>query len=380
MPSPISRLLGELVAIPSVNPMGREEPRPEFFEYRLTDYLEQFFQGLDVSYHRQPVAPHRDNIYGIWHHDDSRPTLLWEAHQDTVPIDHMTIDPFVPTVEGDRLFGRGSCDVKGGMSSMMTAFERLVRAKPPGAANVILAFTVDEEHNFEGIQRFREAGVRADAAVVAEPTCLKIVHAHKGVVRWHVHTRGQACHSAMPEQGSNAIYHMGKVLSAIEEYAEHLRQTRVDPLLGPATLSVGRIEGGASVNTVPDFCRIEIDRRVIPGEDPGAVAAEMTSYVRWRTPVEVIWEQPWMANGALSSRGSEELVQRLGQAVSATIGSYEQCAVPYCTNAPMLKDMGIPAVVFGPGDIAQAHRADEWICLDQVDQAAEILYRLAHWD
>src|SRR5262249_43285111 len=152
-------------------------------------------------------------------------------------------------IENGRLYGRGSCDIKGGMAAMLAAFARLVREKPRGAARVIMACTVDEEFTFLGVQRLVRDGLRADGAVVAEPTQLQIVDSHKGAVRWHVQTTGRSCHSSRPELGVNAIYHMAHVLPAIEQYADGLRGSRSDPRLGPPTLSVGRIEGGTSVNT-----------------------------------------------------------------------------------------------------------------------------------
>src|SRR5262249_31447687 len=130
--------------------------------------------------------------------------------------------------------------------------------------NLIMACTVDEEHTFLGVQRLVRDGLKADGAIVAEPTGLSIVHAHKGAVRWHVDTAGRACHSSSPEKGINAIYRMGRILPIIERYANKLLEGPKDPDLGTATLSVGRIEGGASVNTVPDRCCVEIDRRLIP--------------------------------------------------------------------------------------------------------------------
>src|SRR5262249_39007403 len=157
-----------------------------------------------------------------------------------------------------------SCDIKGGMAAMLHAFARLVREKPAGAARVVLACAVDEEHTFLGVQRLVEEDLRGGlvgpiGAVVAEPTQLHIVNAHQGVVRWRIPAEGRPCHSSQPEQGVNAIYRMAALLPLIERYAEELRSTRTDPLLGPATLSVGTIAGGMSVNTVPDRCVIEID-------------------------------------------------------------------------------------------------------------------------
>src|SRR5262249_54311628 len=148
----------------------------------------------------------------------SKRTIILEAHQDTVPTDNMTIDPFAPRIENSRLYGRGACDIKGGMAAMLAAFARLVREKPTGAANVIMACSVDEEHTGLGVRRLAET-LKADMAVVAEPTQLNIVHAHKGICRWQLRVPGRSCHSSAPEQGVNAIYRMGRILTAIEKYA-----------------------------------------------------------------------------------------------------------------------------------------------------------------
>jgi acetylornithine deacetylase len=374
-----TRLLRDLVALPSVNPMGRPMPEADVFEHRVTAYLEDFFRGLGVPYERQTAAPRRDNIVARWDAPGAHRTLLLEAHQDTVPTDHMTIDPFGAVIEDGRLYGRGACDIKGGLAAMLAAFARLVRDRPRGAASVVMACTVDEEFTFLGVQKLVRAGLKADAAVVAEPTGLDIVHAHKGGVRWHLHTSGRSCHSSAPEKGVNAIYRMGRLLTAIEQYAAWLRTSRQDPLLGPPTLSVGRIEGGTSVNTVPDRCRIEIDRRVIPGEDPLAAPADLADFLQRELGIEFPfeWDPPWMSKEALGPAGSADLVARLGQAIDAVTGGHQVLAVPYGTDASTIAAAGIPSVVFGPGDIARAHTCDEWVPLAEVAQASEILYRLA---
>jgi acetylornithine deacetylase len=378
--SETTRLLRDLVALPSVNPMGRALTGPELYEHRVSAYLEEFFRGLGVPYERQTVAPLRDNLIARCDVPGAKRTLLLEAHQDTVPTDYMTIDPFGAVIEGGRLYGRGACDIKGGMAAMLAAFTRLARERPAGAANVILACTVDEEHTFLGVQELVRRGVRADGAVVAEPTQLQIVNAHKGVVRWHLTTTGRSCHSSTPEQGVNAIYRMASLLAVVERLAETLRQSRADPLLGPATLSVGRIEGGTSVNTVPDRCLVEIDRRLLPGEEPAAALQEFTAALARAWPwTDFPFEcsDPWLTMPALSAQGSGDLVTRLGAAVDAVVGAHRVITVPYGTDASTIARAGIPAVVFGPGDIARAHTRDEWVPLDEVEQAAEILYRLA---
>jgi acetylornithine deacetylase len=380
----IPTLLRDLVMRPSVNPMGRAIQGPELLEQRVTDYLESFFRSLNVPYQRQPIAPERANILAVYEPPGATSTLLLEAHQDTVPVEGMTIEPFGGRIADGRLYGRGACDVKGGMTAMLAAFARLVRERPVGACRVVMACTVDEEHTFLGVQQLARTPLDGGKggpvrAVVAEPTRLHIVNAHKGVVRWHVETRGRACHSSTPDQGLNAIYRMGELLIAIEDFARRLQAGRVDPLLGPATLSVGRIEGGSSVNTVPDYCRIEIDRRVIPGEDPSQAPAELQRFLEERG----VWQPtftssaPWFYAPALAPQGSQELVQRLGSAIDAVAGKHQVQAVAYCTDASTLAATGIPCVVFGPGDIAKAHTCDESIPLAEVEQASEVLYRLA---
>jgi acetylornithine deacetylase ArgE len=373
-----ARLLRDLVALPSVNPMGRDLPAALIHEHRVTAYLEGFFRDLGVPYERQTVAPGRDNIVARCELSGARRTLLFEAHQDTVPVDGMTIDPFGARIEGNRLYGRGACDIKGGMAAMLTALARLAREKPRGAANLVMACTVDEEHTFLGVQELVKRGVKADFAVVAEPTQLNIVHAHKGVARWKLWTMGRSCHSSSPEQGVNAIYRMGRVLTAIAEFAEQLRASRSDPLLGPPTISVGRIEGGVSVNTVPDRCQIEIDRRIIPGEKPTATPGQLAEFLQQaQLGFAVEMSELWINAPALDPRGSEDLVQLLGQAINQVRGSHRVHPVPYGTDASSIAEAGIPAVVFGPGDIAQAHTRDEWLDLQQLEEASEILYRLA---
>jgi acetylornithine deacetylase ArgE len=378
-----TRLLRDLVALPSLNPMGRALQGPEVFEYRVTDYLEAFFRDLGVRYERQPVAPLRENIVAFFDPPGAQRALLFEAHQDTVPVDNMTIDPFAARIDGNRLFGRGACDVKGGMASMLGAFARLVRERPAQATRVLMACTVDEEQGFTGVTRLTQSRfVTAPdlplCAIVAEPTELAIVNTHKGAVRWDVEVTGRSCHSSRPDRGINAIYHMAAFLSVVERYAAELSAARVHPTLGPATLSVGRIEGGASVNTVAARCRIEVDRRLLPGEDAHSAVADFREALK-NLRSDIVWDctAPWLSAPALAADLSADLVRRLGAALDSVIGSHQVVAVPYGTDAAPLAAAGVPAVVFGPGDIAQAHTADEWVALDEVERAAEVLYQLA---
>ena len=209
MPLDLVDTLSQLVAIPSVNPMGRAVSGPEYFEYRMTEWLQAFFERLSLPWMRQTVEPLRATT-SCRKRFDGNPgpaeggrVILFEAHQDTVPVDGMTIDPWRPTVRDGRLYGRGSCDIKGGMAAMLGALARLVEEKPRQRPTVIMACTVNEEHGYSGAQALTRLWTAAgndsivprtpDMAVIAEPTNLDVVVAHKGAVPLGAcHTHGRA--------------------------------------------------------------------------------------------------------------------------------------------------------------------------------------------
>ncbi|APW60389.1 M20 family metallopeptidase [Paludisphaera borealis] len=375
----LTRLLSELVSIPSVNPMGRALSGPELLETRLSAYLESWFRDRGLHVQRQPVAPGRDNLLARYDAPDARRTVLFDVHQDTVPTDGMTIPPFEPRVEVGKLYGRGACDVKASMAAMLLAFERLCRERPQGSASVVLACTVDEEFTHLGSSKLAETQSGIDLAVVAEPTQLNVVHCHKGATRWKIRARGVACHSSTPDRGVNAIYRMAHVVAALADLARDLSRTPPHPILGPPSLSVGRIEGGLSVNIVPDACTIEIDRRMIPGETPSGCIEQVRKFLvgRLGNLDGVEFDPPWVRMPALDTQLGD-WVGPLSEAVQGATGrAPELIGVPFGTDAGPLGAAGIPGVVFGPGDIAQAHTRDEWVELDQVHQAAEAYYRIA---
>ncbi len=379
MASETASLLAKLVSIPSVNPMGRVLEGDQVLEGRLTDFLESWFRERGLDCRRDPVAPGRDNLLARYDAPGSSRLILFDVHQDTVPVDGMTIPPFDPVVEGGRLHGRGSCDVKGSMAAMMTAFERLARERPAGSASVLLAFTVDEEFTHMGASRLAASRHGASLAIVAEPTSLDLVDCHKGALRWLIQTKGTACHSSSPDLGANAIYRMAAVIRVLEDYARDLQAGSVDPVLGPATFSVGRITGGQSVNIVPDLCSIEVDRRLLPGE----TALDAIGAVRGRLdhalgrPDWIEFEKPWVHLPPLERKEGHH-ISALQAAVTQAVGRKPLVrGVPFGTDAGPLDEAGTPCVVFGPGDIAQAHTKNEWIDLEQVDLAALAYYQIA---
>jgi acetylornithine deacetylase/succinyl-diaminopimelate desuccinylase-like protein len=409
----VVQLLADLVRIPSVNPMGRNVSGEIYLEGRVTNFLQELFTRLGLAWERHTVAPERDNIIvrvdGQKSPEKGGSVLMFEAHQDTVPVDGMTIDPFAAEIKDNRLYGRGACDIKGGLAAMIAAIARLAADKPKGRSTVVLACTINEEHGFTGATHWaatfsrpqskakRTGKTPADASsahskllprvpnacIVAEPTQLNVVVAHKGAVRWRCHATGIATHSSQPHLGDNAIFHMARVLHVLEQYARDVVPTLGShPLVGHPTLSVGLITGGISVNTVPDRATIEIDRRVLPGEDPQAAFDHAVEFVNARVTAgtPIIHEPPFMFTRGLADDKNGDLAARLAgviQQQAGLQGAGERIGVPFGTNAPHYAATGCPTVVFGPGSIDQAHTADEWLDLSQLHAATNMLYEFA---
>ncbi|QDU78518.1 Acetylornithine deacetylase [Polystyrenella longa] len=388
--SPVD-LLKQLIAIPSVNPMGQSVSGDIYYETAVTRWLVGLFEERKIPYRVQEVSPGRANVVAVCHAPGATKTVMLDAHQDTVPVEGMTIPPFEPTEKEGRIYGRGACDVKGGMAAMLSAFLRLTESEATLPNHVLLSCSCDEEATLGGIQRLADEWSNAndsqsepesllhrspDLAIIAEPTELDVINAHKGVVRWKINVAGRACHSSAPREGESAIYRMGHILRLLEEYAEQLESERkAHPRLGSATISVGIIKGGSSVNIVPEHCEIEIDRRLIPGEEGLAAQAELHQFLSSHVDFEIIFSEPWVNVPPLSDTENGLLSKVLLQTIEPVAGERTSIAVPFGTHASPVAAAGVPAVVFGPGSIDQAHTKDEWIEVKQLEQAAEIYYQ-----
>jgi acetylornithine deacetylase len=299
---------------------------------------------------------------------------------DTVPEEGMTIEPFGGVVEGGKLYGRGACDVKASVAAMAVALERLERERPAGAAGVVLALTADEEFTHKGSSALAEMDLGVELGIVAEPTGFDIVIGHKGAVRFEVVVAGESCHSSAPHRGKNAIYKMARVVEALESLGHELARSAANDLLGRPTLSVGRIEGGQAVNVVPDWCRIEVDRRLIPGETPGHAMDQARAWIGERVGSmgDVVLRSMGIEMTALEPRVGAEDLGAMAEAIRRATGmTPKTIGVPYGTDAGPLSQKGLKCVVLGPGDIAQAHTRDEWVELEQVRQGVEVYFELA---
>ena len=375
--SPSIRLLRDLVAIPSVNPMGRDDlPADMLGEQRIAEYVgaELSRMRLDVSFlgsagRTSVVAEARAGV--------GAETLLVASHLDTVPVDGMEIDPFDPVIHDGRLYGRGSCDTKSGMAALLEALGRVL-SRGSLKRNVIVVGESDEEYRSAGaFDVLAELGPRRpDWSLATEPTGLRLIHAHKGVVHARVRARGLACHSSDPTAGRNAIVLLARAILAIEASARVFLE-RPHPELGPATLSIGVVRGGQAPNIVPDDAWLWVDRRTLPSEPPEVVKRELEDVLaKAGLAGEVVVdscreEKPPLGNDpeSLSVRATGEALESLGLAADVS-------TVAFGTDAGVFSRVGIPSVVIGPGSIALAHTAREFVPVDEVETMVRIFERL----
>lgn len=362
-------LLCDLVALPSISPCGGEIDDLHG-ESRVAAFLSDWLAARGIEHELQEVLPGRSNVIATLQ-GQGGPSVVFEAHMDTVEIAGMEIEPFAPEVREGKVFGRGACDCKASMAAMLVALEATAQAgTPPG--DVTLAATIDEEHKFAGVKHLVNNGFRADGAVVGEPTSLELIIAHKGAFRALIATHGLAAHSSDPSQGESAIYHIMKVIAAIRDYAAELATRPRHSLVGGPTVSVGTIQGGHAVNIVPDQCCIAIDRRVTPLEDIVEVEAEIRAWLAERLQ-GVPWEMTvTLDDGPLEGSADSGITRRCATALDAVMGSHHIAGVQYGTDANKFAAAGIPAVVLGPGSILRAHTAVEWVEIDQVELAAQV--------
>jgi acetylornithine deacetylase ArgE len=373
----VVQLLSDLVSIESVNPALSGGHRGES---AVAEYVANYLRCLDITAQLQPVLPGRANVLGRAS-GASGACLILEAHMDTVTLDPMP-DALTPKIRDGRLYGRGACDTKASLAAMLYTL-KLLRDHAHGQhASVLLAATVDEEVAFRGVLALVESRPQATAAIVGEPTSLMPVIAHKGVVRFRIRTRGRAAHTSKPHEGNNAIYQMVEVIRTLRDQIEPRLAQRVHPFAGAPTLTVSVIHGGLQINMVPPECVIEIDRRTVPGESQAHVLAEVDALldeIRKREPTFVIErEEPLIADWPLYTAPESDIARAALAACRAIRGAAELSAVPYGSDASKLAELGyIASIVLGPGDIAQAHTADEWVSIAEVMQAAEIYAQVA---
>ncbi len=317
------------------------------------------------------------------------PGVGLSGHTDVVPVEGhaWTGDPFTLREQGGRLYGRGAADMKGFLACVLSFVPELKRRRLKVPVHLI--FSYDEETGCTGVRpMIAEMGgrlTRPRLVIVGEPTSMAVVDAHKGPVRWQVDVEGRAAHSSMAPLGVNAITFASRLLAELDRIEQDLRARVPAPRFDPPypTLQVTQIEGGTASNIVPSACRFGFDVRALPGLDVEAIERRFLSFAERHCLPEM---QRIAPEARITLRRTNSVppfeAERGSEAVELLLqlsGQNETRAVSYATEAGLFQDAGTPAVVCGPGDIAQAHTADEWIAVAEIDKCLAVLGRLADW-
>jgi acetylornithine deacetylase len=326
----------------------------------VAEWLER--AGLEVSV--EEVAPGRPNVIGVARGSGGGPSLLLNAHTDTVGVTGME-KPHEPRLEGGRLYGRGAYDMKAGLAAAM-----LAAASVHGlAGDVVVAAVIDEEAAAAGTKALLASDLQADAAIVTEPTELDVAIAHKGFVGFEIETTGRAAHGSRPDRGVDAIVLIGPVLVELAGLADRLRGMPGHRLLGPGSLHAALIEGGQEFSSYPERCLLTGEWRTLPGQSPSEIEEELRAAIT-RSGVDA--DLRLLFTGEPLETAEEEEIVRLvqGHAATAIVG------VPFWADSALLAAAGIPTVLLGPAG-GGAHEVVEWVELASVERLCDVLVRTA---
>jgi acetylornithine deacetylase len=365
-----TELLKALVKIDSVNPSlvpgakGEEE---------IAEYVAGWLKGLGLKAKVDKIEAKRFNAVGTLKGVGGGRSLMLNGHIDTVGYDYMTIDPLKPVIKDGRMYGRGTFDMKGGLVASLAALKAVVDSGTQLRGDVVVAAVCDEEFASIGTERVMEK-TRVDAAIVGEPSALQIERCHKGFAWIDVETKGLAAHGSMWGTGVDAISKMGKVLTCLDEVGAKL-QKRKHPLVGPASVHAGTIKGGLELSTYPDKCLLQIERRMIPGEEKKDVEAEMEALLRGIADSDPKFKASYEVTfyrGSMDVPETAEICQIIVACSKEAIGLTPTfIGGSGWLDTQIIYGKGIPAVAYGPsGD--GAHAAVEWVDLESVMEAAKV--------
>lgn len=367
-------LTRELVRVDSRNPsLVPGGPGESAVAKALADILSAW--GFRVELHE--AAPGRPNVVGRVGRGGGR-SLMFNGHLDVVGVDGMVHEPFAADLRDGRIYGRGSCDMKAGVAAMCAAAAHALDSGLDG--EVVVAAVADEEFESIGTRALVDRGVRADAAIVTEPTRLCIMPAHKGFVWIDVTMHGRAAHGSRWDLGVDAIRHAGIYLAEMDAFDRTQLAARSHPLLGRPSIHASLIEGGTGMSTYPDRCTIRIERRTIPGETIEQVVAEMRglyeAFARIDRPIAADLKVTFSQEPS-DVAVDAAVVRALRGALDASREPVRVEGMTAWTDAALLNAAGIPAICFGPGDISLAHAAEEYVPVDEIERATRVLARLA---
>ncbi len=348
-----AELLRDLVRIPSVNPDG--DPGTEHVgERRCAEFIASWLRDIGAEVSLDEVLPGRPNVVARFPADrPGKPRLLLAPHTDTVSVAGMTIDPFGGEIRDGKLWGRGASDTKGPMAAMLTALKNSRDILPFLTHEIWFAGLVGEEAGQHGAKALA-AKEKFDLVIVGEPTSLEVVHTHKGAVWLTLRTHGRAVHASTPDRGENAIEKMLDVLQFLRPALRDHVAPHPHPVLGTPTFNIGTIVGGSKVNIVPDRCEVKVDMRTVPGQNAQPLLDALAEKFPF-LEVAVRNSRPLFTDPA------HPLIAKLGDCGAPPVGA------PWFCDGAIFAEAGSPAVALGPGSIAQAHIADEWISLADLE-------------
>ena len=361
-------LLRELVRIPSVNPtLAPDCPEGEA---AVAEFARQWLEEAGVEAWLEEAAPGRPNVVARVG-SGSGPVLVLCGHIDTVSGSGMEIPPFEAGVEGPRLYGRGSYDMKCGVAAAMAACAAVRNANPAGT--LMVALVVDEEYASLGASHFVDSH-DADGCILTEPTEGAVVLAHKGFVWAELTTKGVAAHGSRWDDGVSAIGRMARVIVELERHDRDELRQRVHPLVGPASLHCSLIEGGSGISTYAAECRAKVERRTLPGESADEVLVEIEAVAaRSGEQVEV---HPILDRPPTECDPGAAVVSTVREVISERGSTPTEMGVEYWTDAALFAAAGVPAINYGPSGTG-AHAAIEWVDIDSVVECARVLAETA---
>jgi acetylornithine deacetylase len=372
----------DLVALPTVNPMGRPYAGALPVERPVVEYLERLFAPFGVRMERQACSPIHESLLIIVPGKTDGPATLFESHADTVPADDWPDRAFTPRVQDGHVVGRGACDDKGPLAAMVLAACDLLGAGERPPQTVLLLAAGDEECGQTGIKAFAAGEAwNVGRGVFGEPTSVIPVVQHKGTIRWDVTVRGRSAHSSQPELGRNAILDMLRVIECLQQKTADLRRRFPNPLMTGPALTATMIRGGRTRNAVPDECTLAVDFRIVPGMDRGAASEEVFAAIA-ALGLEVEHSDFQCFAPALSTSPADPLAQKAVTFCGEELGrSLAPAGAPYGSDASYMPH-GKPAIVLGPGSIDVAHAVDERVPIVEVVQCARVYHKLMthDWD
>ncbi len=364
-----------LVRIPSVNP---DYDPVSAGESAVTVWIENWGRAHGFTVWRQPVLPGRENVLLQFRNGADHPHFMLNGHTDTVGVGGMTIAPFSGEVRDGRLWSRGASDMKGPLACMLAAALRLKNAPSAWRGTLTVACMADEEFRFRGVTAMLDQlAALPDFAVVGEPTRLRVVRGCKGCLRFAIHALGRAAHSSKPHEGRSAVVAMAHAILELERHFTARLGQIAAPGFGTSTGSIGLISGGTGVNIVPERCTIQVDIRLLPGQDWRTTYQEIESLLRerCRQVPDVQWQfdEPSVIDPSFEFPAEHPLAQT----ACRVLGQPAPDVVFFSCDASKIAARGVPVIVLGPGDIAQAHTVNEFIALSDLEAGTEAYVRLA---